>query len=90
MLFNNGSFVSSVSRFCTLTTFCPAAHPRIGHIREYAPQVTIACKPSSTIARFKKTEFRTSEVACLQTSSSLFTKYHSYFGIILMLTNEIS
>ena len=51
MPFNNGSFVSSVSRFCTLTTLCPAAHPPIGHIREYAPQVTIACKPSSTIAR---------------------------------------
>ena len=42
--------MSSVSRFFT------AAHPRIGHIREYAPQVTIACKPSSTIARFKNTE----------------------------------
>ena len=51
MPFNNGSFVSSVSRFCTLTTLCPSAHPPIGHIREYAPQVTIAFKPSSTIAR---------------------------------------
>ena len=36
-------------------------------IREYAPspppphQVTIACKPSSTIAMFKNTEFRTSD-----------------------------
>ena len=61
MPFNNGSFVSSVSRFCTLTIHCPAAHPRIGYIREYAPKVTIACKPSSTIARFKNTEFRTSD-----------------------------
>ena len=59
MPFNNGSFVSSVSRFCTLTTLCPAARPRIGHIREHTPQVTLACKPSSKIARFKNTEFRT-------------------------------
>ena len=53
MPFNNGSFMSSVSRFFT------AAHPRIGHIREYAPQVTIARKPSNTIAR--NTEFRKSD-----------------------------
>ena len=25
--------------------------------KEYAPQVTFACKPSSTIARFKNTDF---------------------------------
>ena len=56
MPFINGSFVS---RFCTPTTLCPAAHPRIGHIREYAPQVTIARKPSNTIAR--NTEFRKSD-----------------------------
>ena len=61
MPFNNGSFVSTVSRFCTITTLCPAAHARIGHIREYAPQVPIACKPSNTIAKFKNTEFRTSD-----------------------------
>ena len=61
MPFNNNSFVSSVSRFFTLTKLCPAAHPHIGHIREYAPQVTIAFKPSNTIARFKNTEFRTSD-----------------------------
>ena len=63
MSFNNGSFVSSVSIFCTLTTLCPAAHPRIGHIREYAPQVTpqvtSAHKPSSTVAMYL--EFRTSD-----------------------------
>ena len=57
MPFNNGSFVSSVSIFCTLTTLCPAAHPRIGHIREYAPQVTSAYKPSSTVAMFKNKNF---------------------------------
>ena len=55
------SFVPSESRFCTLTRLYPAARPRIGHIREYTPQVTIACKPSSPIARFKNTEFRTSD-----------------------------
>ena len=55
------SFVLSESRFCILTSLYPAARPRIGHIREYTPQVTIACKPSSTIARFKNTEFRTSD-----------------------------
>ena len=61
MAFNNGSFVSCVSRFCSLTMLCPAAHRRIGPIREDAPRVTIACEPSSTIARFKKTEFRKSD-----------------------------
>ena len=61
MLFNNGSFVSSVSRFCTLTTLCPEAHPRIGHIRKYTRRVTIECKPPSTIARFKNTSFRKSD-----------------------------
>ena len=62
MPFNSGSFVASVFRFCTQTMLCPEAHPRIGHIREYPPPpVTIACKPSSTIARFKNTEFRKSD-----------------------------
>ena len=56
------SFVLSESRFCTVTSLYPAARPRIGHIREYTPQVTIACKPSSTIEfKFKNTEFRTSD-----------------------------
>ena len=63
MPFNNGSSVSSVSIFCTLKTLCPAAHPRIGHLREYAPQVTpqvtSAYKPSSTVAVY--IEFRTSD-----------------------------
>ena len=61
MPFDNGSFVSTVCGYCTLTTLCPEAHPRIGHIKEYAPQVTIACKPSSTKAMFKNTEFRMSD-----------------------------
>ena len=61
MPFNNDSFVSCVSRFCTLTMLCPVPHPRTGQIREYAPWVTIACEPSSTIARFKDTEFRKSD-----------------------------
>ena len=57
------SFVPSESRFCTLTRLYPTARPRIGHIKKYVytPQVTIACKSSSTIARFKNTEFRTSD-----------------------------
>ena len=60
MLFNNGSFVSSVSRSCTLTMLCPEAHPRIGHIRKYTRWVTIECKTPSTIARFKNTALRKS------------------------------
>ena len=61
MLLNNGSFVSSVSRSCTLTMLCPEAHSRIGHVRKYTHRVTIEYKPPSTIARFKNTAFRKSD-----------------------------
>ena len=61
MPFNNGWFVSSVSRFCTLTTLCLAAHSVLAIYGSTPPQVTIACRPSSIIARFKNTEFLMSD-----------------------------
>ena len=60
MPFNNGSFVSSVLILYSDNALSSGTSPYWPY-KGVHPQVTIACKPSSTIARFKNTEFRTSD-----------------------------